>query len=137
MSRGLNKVVLMGHLGQDPQLKNFNNQDVCNFSVAVNEDYKDKNGNEVKQTTWHNVSVWGVMAHHCINYLEKGSKVYLEGKLRYSQDETNGVKRTFTSIVATELRFLSMKDNNNGSHTQSKPAPVTTENYVTSDDIPF
>ena len=104
----VNKVTIMGNLGQDPELKNTNSgQAVATMSVATNEKWKDKSGQDQERTEWHRVQVWGKTAENCAKYLKKGSKIYAEGKLQTrSWDDKDGVKRYTTEIVAQSVQFL-------------------------------
>jgi len=80
---GVNKVILVGNLGKDPEIRHLENGTaVANFTIATSESYKDKGGNRVDQTEWHNIVVWRKLAEIAESYLKKGSQIYLEGKLR-------------------------------------------------------
>lgn len=109
MSRGINKVILIGNLGNDPETKAMPNGDmVTNLSVATDESYKDKNtGQIVPKTEWHRIVMFRRLAEIAGQYLKKGSKVYLEGKLqtRKWQDQ-NGQDRYSTEVVANEMQML-------------------------------
>ena len=92
MSGSVNKVILIGNLGKDPEITNIGN-DVkkAAFSLATSESYKNKDGNKVEQTEWHNIIVWRGLADVAEKYLHKGSKIYLEGKIKYrSYDDKDG-----------------------------------------------
>ena len=106
---GVNKVILVGRLGRDPELKSFDSgKQVCEFSVATSR--KDKDGNE--HTEWHRVKVWGNSAEHCAKYLAKGREVYVEGELRTSKyTDKNGVEKYSTDVVAVPfgVQFLGGK----------------------------
>jgi single-strand DNA-binding protein len=105
----VNKVILIGNLGADPELKYTpSNRPVCNLSVATNEVFKDKAGQRQERTEWHRVTVWGEQAEHCSKYLSKGRSVYVEGRLQTrSWDDKEGKKRYSTDIVADRVVFLS------------------------------
>lgn len=109
MARGVNKVILVGNLGQDPELKyTASGTAVCNFSVATSERFKNNQGEWQERTEWHRVVVWAKMAENCANYLSKGRQVYVEGSLRTrSWDDQEGNKRYMTEIVARDVQFLS------------------------------
>ena len=101
MARGVNKVIIIGTLGQDPEIRyTANNDPIANISVATNESWKDKQGNPQEKTEWHRVVVFGKLAGICGEYLRKGSQVYFEGKLqtRKWQDQS-GADRYSTEIV--------------------------------------
>ncbi len=104
----VNKVILIGNLGADPELKYTpSNRPVCNLSVATNEVWKDKNGQKQERTEWHRVNVWGDSAEHCSKYLAKGRSVYVEGRLQTrSWDDKDGKKRYSTEVVADRVVFL-------------------------------
>lgn len=97
----VNKAILIGHLGKDPEIKSIQSGDkVANFSVATSEHWKDKNGEKQERTQWHNICVWNQnLVKICENYLKKGSKVYIEGKLETRDYEKDGVKRYVTEVV--------------------------------------
>ncbi len=104
----VNKVILIGNLGADPELKYTpSNRPVCNLSVATNEVFKDKGGNRQERTEWHRVTVWGENAENSAKYLAKGRMVYIEGKLQTrSWDDKEGKKRYSTEVVAERVVFL-------------------------------
>jgi single-strand DNA-binding protein len=104
----VNKVILVGNLGADPELKYTpSNRPLCNLSVATNEVFKDKAGQRQEKTEWHRVTVWGEQAEHCSKYLAKGRSVYVEGRLQTrSWDDKEGKKRYSTDIVADRVVFL-------------------------------
>ena len=103
MAGSINKVILVGRLGQDPKLTYLpSGSPVANFSVATDESYKDRDGNKVERTEWHRVAVYGRSAEFCGNYLAKGRLVYVEGTLRTrSWDDQQGQKRYTTEVVVT------------------------------------
>ncbi len=104
----VNKVILVGNLGADPELKYTpSNRPVCNLSVATNEVWKDKGGQRQERTEWHRVIVWGEPAEHCAKYLTKGRTVYIEGRLQTrSWDDKEGKKRYTTEVVSDRVVFL-------------------------------
>ncbi len=103
----VNKVILVGALGADPELKYVgDNRAVCSLSIATNESYKDKSGVRQERTEWHRVTVWGEQAELCGKYLSKGRTVYVEGKLRTRSYDKDGIKRYVTDIVADQVTFL-------------------------------
>lgn len=109
-SRGVNRVMLIGNLGNDPESKSTaSGTAVCNFSVATGEVWKDQQGQLQERTEWHRVTAFGKLAEICGKYLRKGSKVYIEGSLRTSSYEKNGEKRYSTDIVASEMQMLDSK----------------------------
>jgi single-strand DNA-binding protein len=106
---GVNKVIIVGNLGKDPDLRHTpQGQAVCNFSVATSETWNDKTGQKQERTEWHRVVVWGKLGELCAKYLSKGRQVYVEGKLQTRQwDDANGQKRYTTEVVANTVQFLS------------------------------
>jgi single-strand DNA-binding protein len=104
----VNKVILVGNLGADPDLKyTASGKAVCNLSVATNETWKDKQGEKQQKVEWHRVNVWGDQAENCSKYLAKGRMVYLEGKLQTrSWEDKEGRKRYVTEVVADRVVFL-------------------------------
>ena len=103
-----NTVILTGNLGQDPEIKTFDDgNSVCTFSLATTENWKNKQGEKMSHTDWHNIKVNGKMAEIAHKYLKKGSKVHVQGKIRYREYEKDGTKKYFTEILAREVEFLS------------------------------
>ena len=108
MARGVNKVTLIGNLGEEPELRyTGSGTAVCNMRLATNESYTDKNGEEVQNTEWHSLVAWGRLAEVCNEYLEKGSQVYFEGKLQTrSWEDRDDNTRYTTEVKAQEMMFL-------------------------------
>jgi single-strand DNA-binding protein len=138
--KSLNKAILIGNLGKDPELSyTASGVAVAKFSIATNERWKDQDGNLQERTEWHNIVVWRKLAEICGQYLKKGSKVYLEGKLqtRSWDDKNTGVKRYTTEIVADDMIMLDAKGsgmNDSGSAVQ----PVAEQSAEPEkDDLPF
>lgn len=105
----VNKVILIGNLGADPELKYTpsGNRAVCSLRIATSEVWKDKAGQKQESVEWHRVTVWGDQAEHCNKYLSKGRSVYVEGRLQTrSWDDKDGNKRYSTDIVADRVKFL-------------------------------
>lgn len=107
-----NRVQLIGHLGNDPVVKSFDNGNkVAKLTIATNSFYKNKTGERVQDTQWHNVVMWGSTAEIAEKYLQKGQEVAIEGKLTTrSYDDKNGQKRYITEIVVNELVMLGRKE---------------------------
>ncbi len=121
MARGVNKVILIGHLGKNPEVRTIPSGDsVCNFSIATSENWTDKNGDRQERTEWHSIVVFKKLAEICGQYLQKGSKVYVEGALRTRkwQDKESGKDRYSTEIVIHEMQMLDGKPDG----TQQRPA---------------
>jgi len=134
MSRGINKVILIGHLGDDPVVRYMpQGGAVANFTVATSESWTDKATNEKKeQTEWHRIVIYQRLAEIAGEYLRKGSKVYIEGKLKTRKwQDKDGVERYTTEIIANELQMLDGKQDgqSNGSQgqkpQQQRPAQQT------------
>lgn len=104
----VNKVILVGNLGSDPELKYTpSNRPVCNLSIATNEVWKDKSGQKQERVEWHRVNVWGDQAEHCSKYLAKGRMVYVEGRLQTRKwQDKEGKDRYSTEVVADRVVFL-------------------------------
>ena len=140
---GVNKVILVGRLGQDPELKHTpSGAAVCNMSVATSEKWKDKQGQMQEKTEWHRIVIWSKIAELCNQYLNKGSQVYLEGRLetRKWQDK-EGKDRYTTEIVANTVQFLDSKSDRPQAD-NSKPVYKVAETQAkdiafSADDIPF
>lgn len=109
-----NKVTLIGHLGNTPELKTYEgNRKMVRVSIATNEVYKNKKGERVSDTTWHNVVAWGQLAELMSRYTQKGSEVAIEGKLvNRTYTDKEGIKRYATDIHMSELLLLGSKGNN-------------------------
>lgn len=142
---GVNKVILVGNLGKDPEVRYLEGGvAVANFSIATSETYKDKNGNKVESTEWHNIVMWRGLAEVAEKYLKKGMQVYIEGKLRTrSWDDKDGHKRYTTEVLADNMVMLGKKDNNSGNQQSESPAPPTAASDSSAstnnstDDLPF
>lgn len=108
MSRSINKVTLIGTVGRDPEMRfTPGGSGIANFSMATNESYNDKNtGQRVENTEWHRIVAFGNLAEIIQQYVKKGSKLYIEGKLRTSEWEKDGIKRYSTDIIANEMVML-------------------------------
>ncbi len=105
---GVNKVILVGNLGKDPELRNTTSgTSVCEFSIATGEKWKGKDGQMQERTEWHRIIVWGPLGETCAKFLSKGRQVYLEGRIQTrSWEDKDGNKRYTTEIVAREVQFL-------------------------------
>lgn len=132
----LNKVMLIGNLGSDPELKQLNNDlKVASFSVATTEKIKDKAGAVQDRTEWHRISVWNKQAENCAKYLAKGSKVFIEGKIRTNTYEKDGEKRYSTEIMAQNVTFLTPRSESSQPQTAQQPQFPTPPDDMS--DIPF
>ena len=108
MAGGVNKVILIGHLGRDPEVRYTSSGGaVANFSIATTESWNDKSGQKQERTEWHKISVWGKLAELCGQYLNKGRQVYVEGRLQTREwNDKEGQKRYTTEIVAQNIQLL-------------------------------
>lgn len=145
---GVNKVILVGRLGKDPEVRNLENgASVANFTVATSESYKDKTTGEKKEITeWHNVVLWRGLAEIAQKYLHKGDMIYVEGKLRTRSWEKEGVTRYTTEVIADNMTMLSTKGSGSGSSNSGYAAVESTsaDSYRahapvdnSTDDLPF
>ena len=128
-----NRVQLIGHLGQDPEVKQTNGGPLARFSLATTERYKNKQGERVADTQWHNVVIWGNLAEIAEKYLQKGKEVALEGKLVHrSYEDKEGNPRYITEVVASDFLMLGKKDDATAGANQSAKKQT-----VPADDLPF
>ena len=112
MSRGLNKVQIIGHLGRDPEMRYTpSGRPVTTFTVAVSRSWNTVDGERHNETEWFNVVAWGNLAEICKQYLNKGQQVYIEGRLKYgTYTDKSGVEKPTVEIIATELQLLGGRD---------------------------
>lgn len=143
MSKGVNKAILLGNLGRDPELRTTpTGRYVCTFSLATAEKYKDKNGEWKDSTEWHNVVVWDKLAEVAGQYLKKGHKAYIEGKIKTRSYEKDGSTRYITEILALSLVLLSGKDGDASmaqKNSQSNEDYSSPESHLSpdEDEVPF
>jgi single-strand DNA-binding protein len=154
MSGSVNKVILIGRLGRDPEIKYTpSGAPVAKFSVATDEVFKDRAGEQQRRTEWHNIVAWNKLAEICGEYLTKGKQVYIEGSIRSRQwEDQSGNKRTAYEIVAREMKMLgSRADAERGSTTggapttmdgantndRESPAEAPSPTEITDEDLPF
>lgn len=132
---GINKVILIGNLGADPKIKYIDSGiAVANFSLATTENYKNKQGERVSQTEWHNIVMWRGLAEVAEKYLKKGSSIYVEGKIRTRKwEDKDGVTRYSTEILADSMTMLGAKQSS-----QESQSVTNVESANDSlDDLPF
>lgn len=145
---GINKVILVGNLGKDPEVRHLEGGAVvAKFPLATSESYKTKDGQRVDQTEWHNVVMWRGLAESAEKYLRKGSLVYVEGKIRTRNwDDKEGNKRYATEIIADTMTMLSGRknDDHQSGHGASENKPTPHEESPsheipgnTGDDLPY
>lgn len=142
MASTVNKVILIGNLGDDIKMHYFEGgNSIGRFPIATSESYTSKQtGEKVTTTDWHNIVVRNKLAEICEKYLTKGDKVYVEGKLKNRQWEQDGVKRYSTEIYANEMTFLSTKkslENTSNTEQNQKPSAAPKSVAKDDDDLPF
>lgn len=144
--RGVNKAIIVGNLGNDPELKNLpSGGAVCSLSVATSERWKDKQtGQDQEHTEWHRISLFGRPAEVAAQYLRKGSKVYIEGRLRTRKwQDKEGRDRYSTEIIGSDLQMLGSPNGSSGAGAAQsrapaeKSAPAADQGFKDDDDIPF
>jgi single-strand DNA-binding protein len=139
---GVNKVILVGNLGKDPEVRHLEGgNSVANFTLATNEYYKDKQGTRVERTEWHNISAWRGLAELAEKYLKKGTQVYVEGKLRTRQyQDKDQQTRYITEIIAEEISLLGGRQGGSGSNGATTPTveeSVSLRQEPELDQLPF
>ena len=143
MAFSLNRVTLIGRVGKDPELRTIpSGMQVCSFSLATSESFKDKNSGEWKEETeWHTVVCWDKLAEQASKNLKKGSRICVEGKIKRREYDKDGVKQYFTDIRALTLVFLESRDKSEyGDSGYSQPDSNSSSSHVAEgndDDIPF
>ena len=144
---GVNKVILVGRLGKDPEVRNLENgATVANFTMATSESYKDKTTGDKKEITeWHNIVLWRGLAEIAQRFLHKGDLVYVEGKLRTRSWEKEGVTRYTTEIIGDNMTMLSSRGGSGGSSNEMSTSSTERHSQETfrapadnsTDDLPF
>lgn len=136
---GINKVIIVGRLGKDPEVRQIGEANsVCKLVVATSENWMDKNGTKQEKTEWHNIVVWGKLADICGKYLNKGRQVYIEGRLQTrSWEDQQGQKRYTTEIVANTVEFLGSNATSDrsqgGANSDFGPEPL----FDSNEELPF
>ncbi len=139
-SRGVNKVILVGNLGNEPELRHTpNGSPVANFSIATTDSWTNKDGQQETRTEWHRIVAWNRLAEICDEYLKKGRQVYIEGRLQTrSWEDQNGQTRRVTEIIATQMLMLGSREGSEGSDPGDKSdAEVADVSGEKGDDLPF
>lgn len=138
---GVNKVILLGNLGKDPEIRTLESgARLARISIATNEYFKNKSGETVERTEWHNVVLWYQKAELAEKYLRKGSQVYVEGRIRTRQwDDKDGNKRYTTEIVADVINMVGGKPSgtDDGPTPMPDTSPKDPDNLPEEDDLPF
>ena len=148
MGASVNKVILVGRLGKDPEVRSTpNGTTVCKFTMATDERYTDKSGEKQERTEWHNIVTWSKLAEICGQYLKKGKLVYIEGSLRTDSwdDKESGQKKYRTEIVANTMQMLDRKGDEEGGYSSGggsyassrKGAAVTAPQVEDDEEVPF
>ena len=139
----INKVILVGRLGKDPEIRSTpNGTSVAKFTVATDEKFTDRAGEKQERTEWHNITAWGKLGEICGQYLRKGSLVYIEGSIRTDswEDKESGQKRYRTEIIAREMKMLDRKRDSEegGGYGSRRPAAATAGGPPEDEDeVPF
>ena len=141
-SRGLNKVQIIGNLGRDPELRfTQGGTPVCNFTIAVNDSWQNRDGEQREHTEWFRVVAWARLAEISNEYLRRGRQVYVEGRLQTREwQDREGNDRTTTELVARDLMMLGGRDGEQGpvqEPSQQGQEDVDTADEITADDLPF
>lgn len=139
MSRGLNKVQIIGHLGKEPEMRYTpSGKPVTTFSVAVSRSWNSADGERHSETEWFNVVAWGNLAEICKEYLTKGQQVYIEGRLQTRRwDDKEGVKHTSVEVVANEMMMLGDRKDHNNSQSPSDSTMPEGAPETNDDEFPF
>ncbi len=142
--RGVNKVILIGNLGKDPEIRyTTGGQAVANFTIATSDSYTNKDGEKQENTEWHRIVAWGRLAEICGEYLTKGRMVYIEGQLRTrSWEDKEGNTRWTTEVVARSMEMLSSAGSRSESPSKDSSSSegdfeIDDDSFKTDDDIPF
>jgi single-strand DNA-binding protein len=145
----INKVILIGNVGKDPELRHLENgTPVCQFTMATSETYTNKSGEKVTNTDWHNIVLWRGLAEIANKYVKKGSQIYIEGRIKNrSYDDKEGNKRYITEIVGDNMQLLGRKPDDSNQQPAGPPpsqesktqqdSDVYTQNATGGDDLPF
>jgi single-strand DNA-binding protein len=134
----INKAILIGNLGADPEVRyTQDGKAVANFRMATTETWKKQDGSKEEQTEWHRVVAFGRLGEICGEYLSKGSRVYIEGRIQTREWEKDGVKRYTTEIVAREMKMLSARGAGGGQNAGSGHDEPPYPEPVMGDDVPF
>jgi len=143
MANGINRVILVGNLGKDPEVQNFDNGvKKAAFSLATSESFKNKDGGRTEHTEWHNIVLWRGLAEVAERFLKKGSSVYIEGKIRRREYEDESKQKRFIyEIIADNMTMLGggpRRDSNGEESSSAAPAPESHSDASNgSDDLPF
>jgi len=135
---GINKVILLGNLGQDPETRfTAGGTAVCKFSLATSRKFTGKDGQKQEKTEWHRIVTWGKLAEICGKYLTKGKQVVIEGRIEYGSYEKDGIKHYTTDIIAENMTMLGGNGQGNGNQSREEEPFGPPPGGVPEDDIPF
>lgn len=141
MANGVNKVILVGNLGKDPEIQQLENGvKKAAFSLATTESYKNKNGERTSHTEWHNIVLWRGLAEVAEKYLKKGNTIYLEGRIRRREyEDKEGVKKFIFEILGDDMQMLGgpRREEGNGSPVMNEPKEEDHSIPAPGDDLPF
>lgn len=138
MSKSVNKVILLGNVGKDPEMKaTGGGTTVANFSLATSERRKDQSGEWNEQTEWHNLVAFGKLAEVVRDYVRKGSKLFIEGRIQTRSWEKDGERKYRTEIIVNELSLLSGRDDGNRASSTKIEDTEIEDTEIADDDIPF
>lgn len=137
--KSLNKVQLIGNLGKDPELRyTSSGRAVASFSIATSSSWKDQDGNVQERTDWHNIIAWAKLAEICAEWLKKGRRVYVEGRLQTRSYEKDGVKKYITEVVAEDMIMLDGTGKGpSDAAADAETAPPSDAIPEKADDLPF
>lgn len=138
----VNKVILLGRVGKEPEIRQVGENKVANFSLATSEKFKDKKGDKVENTEWHNVVFWGKQAELIEQYVHKGDELYIEGSIKTENYEKDGEKRYATKIKGSAITFVSQSKKEGSSHVEGEKTQRTSSQEeqpmaMPEDDLPF
>jgi single-strand DNA-binding protein len=144
----INKAILIGRLGKDPEIRSTaGGQTVARFSIATDERYTDRNGEKQERTEWHNIVAWGKLAEICEQYLRKGKLVYVDGSIRTDSwdDKESGQKKYRTEIIAQNMKMLERKSDDEGgsysgggsNYAGARKGPTPAPEIEDDDEVPF
>ncbi|MCF8307556.1 MAG: single-stranded DNA-binding protein [Bacteroidales bacterium] len=146
MANGINKVILIGNLGADPEVKHLESGNaVANLPIATTEYYRDKDGNRQERTEWHRIVLWRRLAEIAEQYLHKGDQIYIEGRLQTRSYEKDGVTKYITEVVGNNMTMLGKKSSSGEQQSaaspsgtrESSPQEGQAEEAAGDDDLPF
>ena len=138
MSRSINKVILVGNVGSDPEIRTTaGGNKVAKLSLATSRRYTDRSGGVREDTQWHRLTVWGKLADVVEHYVHKGDRLYVEGRIEYGQTEDGGQTRHWTDIVVTELVMLGGQSERRSAPARSSAPAASPFEDDDSDDLPF